>query len=140
VPTATTDPRAIARELVPLVEAEAEAGEAARTLTEPLVTAFRDRGLFALQVPRDLGDGEADAETTLDVYETICRADASVRQHLGWDAMASVADRYDHLVIGDHRGQPDSPGVIGVLDGVVENVREHLLESNGVSINPAWAR
>jgi alkylation response protein AidB-like acyl-CoA dehydrogenase len=82
-----TDPRAIARDLVPLVEAEAEAGEAARTLTEPLVAAFRDRGLFALQVPRDLGGFEADAETTLEVYETISRADASA----GWSLLANAS-------------------------------------------------
>jgi indole-3-acetate monooxygenase len=81
------DPRAIARDLVPLVEQEAEAGERARTLTEPLVTAFRDSGLFALQVPRDLGGFEADAETTLEVYETISRADASA----GWSLLANAS-------------------------------------------------
>jgi alkylation response protein AidB-like acyl-CoA dehydrogenase len=82
-----TDPRAIARDLVPLVEQEAEECERTRTLTPPVVAAFRETGLFALQVPRDLGGFEADAETTLTVYETISRADAST----GWSLLANAS-------------------------------------------------
>lgn len=81
------DPRSIARSLSPLVEAEAAVAERAGTLPPVLVTAFRESGLFALQIPRALGGFEADAETTLEVYEEVCRADGSA----GWTLLANAS-------------------------------------------------
>ena len=84
---AATDPLAIARSLAPLVEREAAAAEGEGTLPASLVTAFRDSGLFALQIPRALGGFEADAETSLAVYEEVCRADGSA----GWTLLANAS-------------------------------------------------
>jgi len=81
------DPAQIARDLVPLVEREAETSERIATMPEPVVTAFREAKLFALQVPSSLGGFEADFETALGVYETICRADAST----GWSLLANAS-------------------------------------------------
>src|SRR5262249_47461897 len=77
----------IARDLVPLVEAEAANCEELVTMPEAVVAAFRESGLFALQIPDALGGLEADIETTLAVYETICRADASI----GWSLLANAS-------------------------------------------------
>jgi alkylation response protein AidB-like acyl-CoA dehydrogenase len=77
----------IARDLVPLVEEEAEHSERLVTMPERVVAAFREANLFALQIPRSLGGFEADIETTLAVYETLCRADASI----GWSLLANAS-------------------------------------------------
>ncbi|HUP74141.1 MAG TPA: acyl-CoA dehydrogenase family protein [Acidimicrobiales bacterium] len=81
------DPLSIARSLSPLVEREAASAEAAGTLPESLIDAFRESGLFALQIPRALGGFEADAETSLAVYEEVCRADGSA----GWTLLANAS-------------------------------------------------
>ena len=85
--TALADPLAIARSLSPLVEQEAAAAEHAGTLPQSLIDAFRESGLFALQIPRSLGGFEADAETSLAVYEEVCRADGSA----GWTLLANAS-------------------------------------------------
>lgn len=77
----------IARDLVPLVEREAEHCEALVTMPDVIVDAFRDTGLFALQIPESLGGFEADIATTLTVYEIVCRADASI----GWSLLANAS-------------------------------------------------
>ena len=87
MPNAVGDPLSIARALSPLVEREAASAEAAGTLPQSLVDAFRDSGLFALQIPRALGGFEADAETSLAVYEEVCRADGSA----GWTLLANAS-------------------------------------------------
>jgi alkylation response protein AidB-like acyl-CoA dehydrogenase len=82
-----TDLLQIARDLVPLVEQEASASEQLATMPAAVVHAFRDSGLFALQIPRSLGGLEADIETALGVYEIVCRADAST----GWSLLANAS-------------------------------------------------
>jgi alkylation response protein AidB-like acyl-CoA dehydrogenase len=77
----------IARDLVPLVEREATNCEALVTMPDAVVDAFRETGLFALQIPESLGGFEADIATTLTVYETVCRADAST----GWSLLANAS-------------------------------------------------
>lgn len=81
------DLRAEARSLRPLVEAEAAATDAELTLTKPVVEAFADKGLWHMNVPRDLGGLEADTDTTLDVFEELSHQDGSI----GWTQMANAA-------------------------------------------------
>jgi len=81
------DPLQIAHDLVPLVEREATHSEQLATMPDPVVAAFRESRLFALQVPAELGGFEADFATALSVYETICRADAST----GWSLLANAS-------------------------------------------------
>ncbi len=69
-----------ARGLRPVIEAEADAIEAATTLTEPVVAKLRESGLFLLMAPRELGGAEADTSTILDVCEELAYADGST----GW--------------------------------------------------------
>ncbi|HEX4778606.1 MAG TPA: acyl-CoA dehydrogenase family protein [Acidimicrobiia bacterium] len=75
-----------ARAVTDVVEREAAASEAARTLTQPVVDALHDAGLFRLMTPRDLGGEEADLATVLAVYEEVTRADAST----GWSLLANA--------------------------------------------------
>lgn len=75
-----------ARALAPLIESQAEAAEAAGRLTQPVVDALTDAGLFGLMVPAALGGAEADLVTALTVLEEVCRADGST----GWSLLANV--------------------------------------------------
>jgi alkylation response protein AidB-like acyl-CoA dehydrogenase len=81
-----THPLDAAAGLAPLIDAEAAAADAAGTLTEPLVRGLADAGLFGLLVPRSLGGMEADAVTTLLVFEELSRADGST----GWSFLANA--------------------------------------------------
>jgi hypothetical protein len=51
-----------------------------------------------------------------------------------------VGDRDDDVVIGQPRRQPDPAAVVGVLERVVQDVREDLLEPDGVAVDPARLR
>jgi len=75
-----------ARELAPLLRVEAAAVERAGTLTEPVLAALREAGLFWANVPTDLGGGGADVVTALRIIEEMSRADGSI----GWSLMANM--------------------------------------------------
>ena len=81
-----TDPVAVARSLADLIDAEADATDRGGTLTTPVVAGLADAGLFGLLVPRALGGTEADAVTTLLVFEELSRADGSS----GWSFLANA--------------------------------------------------
>src|SRR5579871_801799 len=81
-----TEPLDAAAALAPLIDAEAAGADAAGTLTGPVVAALGDAGLFGLLVPASLGGMEADAVTTLLVFEELSRADGST----GWSFLANV--------------------------------------------------
>ncbi len=86
VPDAAAGPLASARALAPLIEAEAEAGEAACVITPAVADALDAAGLFGLMVPRELGGLEAGIGPTLEVFEELSRADGST----GWSLLASA--------------------------------------------------
>ena len=82
------DPLAVARSLSPLVEQEAASAErAGRCPTRSSMIPWM--GLFALQIPRALGGFESGCETSLAVYEEVCRADGSA----GWTLLATLRHR-----------------------------------------------
>src|SRR3954471_2484439 len=76
---------ATARSLYDLIDGEAERIEAAGTLTEPVVRALKDGGVFDMLVPRELGGGEVDALTSLEVFEEITRANVAA----GWAVLVN---------------------------------------------------
>lgn len=73
-------PLDIARNLRELIESEADRVDQNLTMTQPIVDALVESGLFRLLVPRDLGGLEADPSTIIDVFEELSFADGSV----GW--------------------------------------------------------
>jgi alkylation response protein AidB-like acyl-CoA dehydrogenase len=70
----------VARGLRELIESEADAVNEKLSMTEPVVDALVESGLFRLLVPKALGGFEADPSTILDVCEELSYADGSV----GW--------------------------------------------------------
>lgn len=85
-PASNPDPRAAARALRPALEAGAAEGERTGRLTDEVVRALADSGLFGLRVPRELGGIEADPATYIDVIEELSYADGSA----GWVMMATT--------------------------------------------------
>ncbi|HEY3654700.1 MAG TPA: acyl-CoA dehydrogenase family protein [Steroidobacteraceae bacterium] len=76
-----------AKDLAPLIEREAAASEAGRTLSPVLVEAFRDSELFWLCVPEEFGGGGgAGLAGTVQILEEVTRADGSA----GWTLMANT--------------------------------------------------
>lgn len=75
-----TVPLQAARALRELIESEAERVEQAATMTQPVVDAIVESGLFRLLVPEALGGMEASPATIVDVCEELSFADGSV----GW--------------------------------------------------------
>jgi alkylation response protein AidB-like acyl-CoA dehydrogenase len=80
LPMSATEPLTAARELRAVIESEAELVEQSSTMTQPVVDALVEAGLFRLLVPRELGGLEADPGTIIDVCEELSFADGSV----GW--------------------------------------------------------
>ena len=111
-----------ARGMVALVDEHAVAAEAQGALTDGVVDALHDTGLWAMWVPRALGGGELGPVASLQVLETLSHADASV----GWVLMAAaLATGLDAAYLGDeavaqlfpaggrvlvHAGQGTRPG------------------------------
>lgn len=74
-----------ATEVAKLAERDADAAEVAGRLTEAVVDALHDSGLWGLWVPRSLGGCELDVLPSLDVVERLTYGDPSV----GWVLFAT---------------------------------------------------
>jgi indole-3-acetate monooxygenase len=73
----------VVRALTPQIAEHAEESERTRRLSQPLVDALAEAGLFRLWIPRSLGGEEADAITLVEVVEAISRVDGVA----GWCVM-----------------------------------------------------
>lgn len=69
-----------AQSVASVVEAEASAGEVARTLTPRCVAAVVDAGILRAFVPRELGGAELNASALVPIVEELARQDGST----GW--------------------------------------------------------
>lgn len=74
----------LAREVAPRLRTFAAENEAAGQLTPPSLDLLRECGFFGLLAARPLGGAEAKPDEALEVYETLCEADAAA----GWVVMA----------------------------------------------------
>lgn len=82
---ACRDPLAAARELRPVIEAGAAEGERLAHVSDDVIRAICEAGLWGLKVPREFGGAEVDARTYIDVIEELSYADGST----GWVVMAA---------------------------------------------------
>lgn len=80
------DPVAVARKLKPFVAAHADEAEAQGHVSEVVVRAVADAGLYRLCAPRCFGGGEADPVTTIKVIEEISAGDGAA----GWALMIGM--------------------------------------------------
>jgi alkylation response protein AidB-like acyl-CoA dehydrogenase len=77
------DLKRAARELLPMVEAEADEAEKVYHQTDKLVAEMRRAGLYAMMIPKALGGAELPFVEGMEIVEEVARADGSA----GWCLM-----------------------------------------------------
>src|SRR5882724_5362274 len=83
-----------ARALQPLIAREADEIERTRRLTEPVVSALIENGLYRVLLPQSLGGIEAPPEIFMQVLEEIAKADASTAWCLGQCSVCAMTAAY----------------------------------------------
>lgn len=83
-----------ARALAPLITREADEIERTRRLTQPVVSALNENGLYRALLPRSLGGAEAPLEIFMQMQEEIATADASTAWCLGQCGVCAMTAAY----------------------------------------------
>ena len=83
-----------ARSLVPLIAREAGEIERTRRLTEPVVSALIENGLYRALLPKSLGGAEAPLEVFMQMQEEVAKADASTAWCLGQCSVCAMVAAY----------------------------------------------
>jgi indole-3-acetate monooxygenase len=83
-----------ARALQPLIAREADEIERTRRLTEPVVSALIENGLYRVLLPQSLGGTEAPPEIFMQMLEEIAKADASTAWCLGQCSVCAMTAAY----------------------------------------------
>ena len=83
-----------ARALVPLIAREADEIERTRRLTEPVVSALIENGLYRALLPQSLGGAEAPLEVFMQMQEEVAKADASTAWCLGQCSVCAMTAAY----------------------------------------------
>jgi alkylation response protein AidB-like acyl-CoA dehydrogenase len=83
-----------ARSLAALIAREADEIERTRRLTQPVVTALIDNGLYRALLPKALGGAEAPIEIFMQMLEEVAKADASTAWCLGQCSVCAMTAAY----------------------------------------------
>jgi alkylation response protein AidB-like acyl-CoA dehydrogenase len=83
-----------ARALQPLIASEADAVERGRRLTESVVSALVENGLYRALLPRSIGGAEAPPEVFMQMLEEVAKADASTAWCLGQCSVCAMTAAY----------------------------------------------
>src|SRR4051812_19430921 len=83
-----------ARALAPLIAREADEIERIRRLTEPVVSALIENGLYRVLLPQSLGGVEAPPEVFMQMLEEVAKADASTAWCLGQCSVCAMTAAY----------------------------------------------
>jgi indole-3-acetate monooxygenase len=83
-----------ARALAPLIAGEADEIERNRRLTEPVVSALIENGLYRSLLPKSFGGAEAPLEIFMQMQEEIAKADASTAWCLGQCSVCAMTAAY----------------------------------------------
>src|SRR6202047_1596779 len=90
-----------ARALAPLIAREADEIERTRRLTEPVVSALIENGLYRALLPQSLGGAEAPLEVFMQMQEEVAKADASTAWCLGQCSVCAMTAAYLDADIAD---------------------------------------
>src|SRR6266496_302353 len=83
-----------ARALVPLIIREADEIERTRRLTEPVVTALIENGMYRALLPKSIGGAEVPLITFMQMQEEVAKADASTAWCLGQCSVCAMTAAY----------------------------------------------
>src|SRR6201987_26336 len=122
-----------ARALAPLIAQEADEIERTRRLTQPVVSALIENGLYRSLLPQSFGGAEAPPEVFMQMLEEIANADASTAWCLGQCSVCAMTAAYlDPDVAREIFGAPD-----GILAwGAIAN--EVRVVPGGFRITARW--
>jgi len=103
--------------LTPRLRAASDEVERGGSLTEPLLQAMVEAGLYRMFLPRALGGGEVDPLTYFEVIEALARADSAA----AWSVLISTS-----TMTGTVRGLPDT-----LLAGLFTSPRQAVMAGSG---------
>src|SRR3979411_2196834 len=83
-----------AQALAPLIAGEADEIERTRRLTEPVVSALIENGLYRVLLPQSVGGAEAPPEIFMQMLEEVAKADASTAWYLGQCRLCAITAAY----------------------------------------------
>jgi alkylation response protein AidB-like acyl-CoA dehydrogenase len=83
-----------ARALAPLIAGEADEIERTRRLTQPVVSALIENGLYRSLLPKNFGGAEAPLEIFMQMQEEVGKADASTAWCLGQCSVCAMTAAY----------------------------------------------
>jgi alkylation response protein AidB-like acyl-CoA dehydrogenase len=83
-----------ARALAPLIAREADEIERTRRLTQPVVSALIENGLYRVLLPQSFGGSEAPPEIFMQMLEEVAKADASTAWCLGQCSVCAMIAAY----------------------------------------------
>jgi indole-3-acetate monooxygenase len=83
-----------ARALAPLIGREADEIERTRRLTQPVVSALIENGLYRVLLPQSAGGAEAPPEIFMQMLEEVAKADASTAWCLGQCGVCAMTAAY----------------------------------------------
>ena len=83
-----------ARALAPLITREADEIERTRRLTQPVVSALIENGLYRVLLPQSVGGAEAPPEIFMQMLEEVAKADASTAWCLGQCTVCAMTAAY----------------------------------------------
>jgi indole-3-acetate monooxygenase len=122
-----------ARALAPLIKQEADEIERTRRLTEPVVRALIENGMYRALLPKSLGGAEAPLATFMHMQEEIAKADASTAWCLGQCSVCAVISAYlDHDAANEIFNT--APGILA-WGAINHDVRA---EPGGYRANARW--
>jgi len=131
--SAGVDLVARAKSLAPLIAREADEIERTRRLTQPVVAALIDNGLYRALLPKSLGGEEAPITTFMQMLEEIAKADASTAWCLGQCSVCATVSAYmDADAAREIFGPPDGILAWGSIGGEVQAVE------NGYRASGHW--
>src|SRR5258708_6949405 len=96
-----------ARELVPMLKEAGDEIEKHRQVSEPIVAAMVERGIFKMLLPKSIGGGELDPLTYTAVLEILAQGDGSTAWCLGQNSGCSMTAPYlSHEMAAEVFGGP----------------------------------
>src|SRR5258708_1083681 len=113
-----------ARALAPLIGREADEIERTRRLTQPVVSALIENGLYRVLLPQSIGGAEAPPEIFMQMLEEVAKADASTAWCLGQCSVCAMTAAYlDPDAAQEIFGKPTGILARGAINDEVEVVR-----------------
>jgi indole-3-acetate monooxygenase len=125
----------VVRMLEPTIRRYADEAEIHRRLSQPVVQALAEAGLFRMWVPQTLGGLEVAPLTAYRVIEEVARLDGST----GWCLMIGVASAITGAYVGDQAAEEMfSRDPLTVIGGSIAGVGKAVVQKDGYLVSGRW--